>query len=1472
MGQFKLTDQITLTKYKNGRSIQEMLTQFFKKQGETSPTGDETGWSNTAPSSIQSNETLWIRTKITYLESNGSTTSEYSPSKQGYRDYTWENIKDAQDKLNNLQNQVDGVIDVWYGEETPTLNNYPAVDWDDTEKIRREGDLYYNLKTAEGYRFFKNGNTYEWTKIEDTEMGALVNQIKDLSDNKVSIYYGTEYPNSAQINDLWFPSDTSPCYKCTETYSSTATDKGAKWAIANYNTGQFKIQYIKIQGTGTPTNDDSNWGYTMPLFQNGWHIWQRTVILDDNNNIISFSTPVNFTNAYRTISEVKNYYLATEKDSETPTHDTIGWEENIESAQINKEKPYLWNYEAVFFSDASEPQKTAVTLIGNYIKEGKTIAEVKEYYYAHTSKTAGTLPTFDINNIVKWQLTPPTLTDSNPWLWNIEVIYYSEQQYGTGSDIITPVASDPALIGYKGKDGEEGVGASSVAIGVSPQMINGWIEILQSQQITLTATYFQGITNFSDDSNKKGKISYQWKKNGQNVSGGNQRNLISTLTNEDEEVSYTCECTYDGKLKASETVTFSRRYKSLSYNLKSLNPARRYRTVENNGSENFSISPTNLGLILYEIVDEHEVESTYTAIYAQTNNGSQIINYNPDSQSFEFNLQTWYENNCCENGTHPRTLQETIKFYLDSACTLYIGSIEFEDAMPDEYLTFLKTAHNITAAIDNNAMVFNTTGLSLYNGAFTIYNAPLKTLPSGNKVADIENTTSEHRVLYFDSTNARLVIKGEINALVGKIGGWTIDGNSLNYLPSGKVVGNSGTALLCPGGSTSSASIGGSATTNGWTITIGSAFGVTTAGKLYCNSAEITGTIKATSGRIGSTTKYWTLGEGVIYSGANSLGSSVTGTYLGTDGILNRSGTNYVKISNGTLEANNVNIVGGHITWGSINAPEVSNINGLTNQLNTISNAAGAAQSAAGAAQSAAQAAQQTASNVEANCKSYADSKVGSLDAAVSSYLGAGGTTIIGGNGIISPYIGGGYLNIASGNKRVIIDPSNLTKNGYIFQVHNGSSISLGIDSSGNATFSGKIIATSGYIGKNGEGWAIGTHTLGSTVNVTLNGKTYTYKTALFSYPHYYHNNDSSTNRAADTMIIEVYNQTDKTYSYPFVLRKDGWFQATKANITGEIHATSGDFTGKITANEGYIGGTSGWEISGQSLKIEKTLSNLTTGSTITPAFGTFKGTTVKNPLKYADATAWKEAQFSGVSGITADLVKPYFDEVGAIAISQTGWKDTISLTLNDSDGIRNQVQLVPYGLNVQGKYTTAKVISSGIYMQCGNYTGELRFDQKDIYIAASGTVRMNTADFTTINTAVIDASSIRVNGEVIHGSDMKLKKDIIPLSDSMTTYSLRQRQSIEDVYGEMFDQFIPVSYKRINEETRTSYGLIAQQILEVLENFGISQEDSDLVHTIKKESDEYYGVAYNNFIALLIHEVQKLKKRVSELENLQSE
>ena len=77
--------------------------------------------------------------------------------------------------------------------------------------------------------------------------------------------------------------------------------------------------------------------------------------------------------------------------------------------------------------------------------------------------------------------------------------------------------------------------------------------------------------------------------------------------------------------------------------------------------------------------------------------------------------------------------------------------------------------------------------------------------------------------------------------------------------------------------------------------------------------------------------------------------------------------------------------------------------------------------------------------------------------------------TEIGESYIISPAIGGGYLNIvgATNGSKVIIDPNGIDPNnneGYIFLINNGTTNTLMIDNQGNANFEGSITMNSGTI------------------------------------------------------------------------------------------------------------------------------------------------------------------------------------------------------------------------------------------------------------------------------------------------------------------------------------------------------------------------------------------------------------------------
>lgn len=121
--------------------------------------------------------------------------------------------------------------------------------------------------------------------------------------------------------------------------------------------------------------------------------------------------------------------------------------------------------------------------------------------------------------------------------------------------------------------------------------------------------------------------------------------------------------------------------------------------------------------------------------------------------------------------------------------------------------------------------------------------------------------------------------------------------------------------------------------------------------------------------------------------------------------------------------------------------------------------------------------------------------------------------------------------------------------------------------------------------------------------------------------------------------------------------------------------------------------------------------------------------------------------------------------------------------------------------------------------------------------------------------------------------SDKRQKENIKALKD-IRKHRKKTDGSIEefDVYDELFNRLEPVEYNFIKGENRKSFGLIAQDVIAVMEELGIEENELDLVHHdtwIDEETGEErdgYGIAYENLIVVLIHEVQKLKATVQKL------
>lgn len=174
--------------------------------------------------------------KSTY---DGKTLDKYIADKSLDKDAVETIIKKSQTII-DLQNQIDGAIETWFYDGVPTLKNAPAIGWTtDDDKKTHLGDLYYDNKTGKAYRFAKDGSTYKWIIITDTELTkALEDSRQALKDAKSKRrIFGSQPVPPYDVNDMWvnatYPSDGST-YKNEILKCSTAKAEGEKFDIADW--------------------------------------------------------------------------------------------------------------------------------------------------------------------------------------------------------------------------------------------------------------------------------------------------------------------------------------------------------------------------------------------------------------------------------------------------------------------------------------------------------------------------------------------------------------------------------------------------------------------------------------------------------------------------------------------------------------------------------------------------------------------------------------------------------------------------------------------------------------------------------------------------------------------------------------------------------------------------------------------------------------------------------------------------------------------------------------------------------------------------------------------------------------------------------------------------------------------------------------------------------------------------------------
>lgn len=141
--------------------------------------------------------------------------------------------------IEDLQDQIDGVIESHYGKTDPTTSNYPANEWTTEEqKQAHSNDTYTNLSTGKSWKWVKDGDTWKWNAITDTATEkalAAAAKAQDTADGKRRVFVSQPTTGQAyDVGDLWVNATYGETYKNDLLRCKTAKKENEAFSISHW--------------------------------------------------------------------------------------------------------------------------------------------------------------------------------------------------------------------------------------------------------------------------------------------------------------------------------------------------------------------------------------------------------------------------------------------------------------------------------------------------------------------------------------------------------------------------------------------------------------------------------------------------------------------------------------------------------------------------------------------------------------------------------------------------------------------------------------------------------------------------------------------------------------------------------------------------------------------------------------------------------------------------------------------------------------------------------------------------------------------------------------------------------------------------------------------------------------------------------------------------------------------------------------
>lgn len=136
----------------------------------------------------------------------------------------------------DLQKQIDGQIETFYYDYEPKLNNIPASDWTtEDDKKKHEGDLFYWKSKGYAYRFFKDGDTWKWQLVQDTDVTKALQTAsfaQSTADSKCRVFLTQPTP-PYDTGDMWNQGQNGDILTCVVARADGASYVETDWQKLN---------------------------------------------------------------------------------------------------------------------------------------------------------------------------------------------------------------------------------------------------------------------------------------------------------------------------------------------------------------------------------------------------------------------------------------------------------------------------------------------------------------------------------------------------------------------------------------------------------------------------------------------------------------------------------------------------------------------------------------------------------------------------------------------------------------------------------------------------------------------------------------------------------------------------------------------------------------------------------------------------------------------------------------------------------------------------------------------------------------------------------------------------------------------------------------------------------------------------------------------------------------------------------------